>query len=66
MPTTAERDLLAPDLDNYRGRWVAIKDGAVVASGHVAADVMADLKRRHIVRAALFRVPEKRDSAFVL
>jgi Family of unknown function (DUF5678) len=35
MVTGAARDeQLAPNLDEYRGKWVAIKDGSVVASGH--------------------------------
>lgn len=66
MSSDEREHLLAPDLDDYRGRWVAIKDGRVVASGMVASDVLADLRRKHITRAALHRVPAKPDSAFVL
>lgn len=62
----AESDLLAPDLEKHRGEWVAIKDGKVVASGKNASDVVRQLREQEIVDAALHRVAESPDTAFVL
>ena len=61
-----ERDLLAQDLDKYRGKWVAIKDGEVIASAESAVDVVRELHEKGITDAALHRVSDSPNSAFVL
>lgn len=67
MVVAAEReDALAPDLDKYRGQWVAIKNGQIVASAKDAGDVIAELRKADITGAALHRVSENPDNALVL
>jgi len=63
---TAERELIAPDLESYRGRWVAIKDGKVIASAESAVDLVRELNERKVRGAALHRVSEHPNAALVL
>lgn len=63
----AEREnTLAPGLEKHRGNWVAIKDGQVVAVGKNAVEVVRQLQERKISGAALHRVAENPNAAFVL
>ena len=63
----AEREnVLAPDLDKYRGLWVAIVDGRVVAASMNAVDLFRDLRERGIEDAELHHVAEEPNAAFVL
>jgi Family of unknown function (DUF5678) len=66
MVVAEREDMLAPDLDKYRGQWVAIKHGKVVSAGKSAVDVIRALEAQGIKGAALHRVAEERDAAFVL
>jgi hypothetical protein len=34
-----------PELDKYEGKWVAVKDGAVVASAQTSRELVAELRR---------------------
>jgi hypothetical protein len=58
-PPTAEvaRSPLPDDLERYEGRWVAIRNGVVVAS----AETVEDLLRDNNVRKTdvLYRVPDQ-------
>jgi hypothetical protein len=66
MVVAEKKDLLAPDLEQYRGQWVAIKDGQVVASAKKADDLVRLLRQRNVEGAALHRVAESPNTAFVL
>lgn len=58
MSTVVERSPLTSEvLDEYAGRWIAIRDGAVVA----AADSLPELRdNANVLRSdAVFRVPER-------
>jgi hypothetical protein len=66
MVVAEREDILAPDLDKYRGQWVAIKDGHVVAAAKNVVDLVRDLTDRNIDGAALHRVAESPNAAFVL
>lgn len=65
MVVLAEREL-APDLDQYRGQWVAIKDSRVVASGTTPTDVLEQVRGKGLGRVELHRVPEDGDAAYIL
>lgn len=67
MVTDAARDeRLAANLDEYRGKWVAMKDGAVIASADDPAEVLRVVEERGLTGWALDRVPENPDAVFVL
>ena len=67
MVTDAARDeRSAPALDEHRGKWVAMKDGVVVASADDPAEVVRVVEQRGLTGWALDRVPENPDAVFVL
>jgi imidazolonepropionase-like amidohydrolase len=39
---TGDGEPLSQNLDDYDGRWVAVRDGAIVAAGHDEESVRAD------------------------
>lgn len=47
-----------PELEEHRGKWVAVKDGEVVAVANSSKDLAYELKRRGIRRAISQYVPE--------
>jgi len=55
-PPVIDRQL-AEELDGYRGRWVAIEDGHVVASGDSVIDVLARARERSFPDPVVFQVP---------
>lgn len=57
---------LSAELTRYRGQWVALKEGQVVASNPDAAALVAELRTKGIERAALHRVPEEPKATYVL
>jgi hypothetical protein len=48
---------LAEELDAYRGRWVAIDDGHVIAAADDVLDVVALARERGVEDPLLFHVP---------
>lgn len=55
-PPVIDRQL-AKELDQYRGRYVAIDDGHVIASGESPTDVLAEARERGYPDPLLHRVP---------
>jgi hypothetical protein len=45
----------------YEGRWIAVLNGAIVASGTDAGDIVDTLEREHICDALVTRVPAARE-----
>lgn len=56
---------LAPDLDQYAGMWVAIKDGNVIEVRRTADEVVEALHRRDITGAFVMRIPREDDKELV-
>jgi hypothetical protein len=50
-------EALDRELMQYKGRWVAIDQGHVVASGDSAAEASAGARARSVMDPLLFRVP---------
>jgi hypothetical protein len=48
---------LAEELDLYRGLWVAIENGHVVASGDSVIEVLERARERSFPDPLIFRVP---------
>lgn len=48
---------LAEELEHYRGCFVAIEDGQVVASGNSVIEVLARARERSFPDPLIFRVP---------
>lgn len=48
---------LSRELEQYKGRWVAIDQGRVVASGDSAPEALAGARERSVMDPLLFRVP---------
>lgn len=48
---------LTDDLEQYKGRWVAIFGGAIVAIGDSAAEVMTEAVRKGVTDPTVLRVP---------
>ena len=48
---------LAGELEQYKGRWVAIFNDAIVAVGDSATDVRDAALAKHITDPTIFRVP---------
>lgn len=57
---------LAAALTRYRGQWVALKEGEVVASDPDAAALITSLRTKGIEGTALHRVPEEPQTTYVL
>lgn len=55
-----ERDL-ARELQKYKGRWVALFAGAIVAVGDSAADVVSQALRKGVTDPMVVRVPHDPD-----
>lgn len=67
MVATPDREeVVTPNLDKYRGKWVAIKGSKVVASGDDPTEVLRQVEKRGLTGWVLDRVPENPDSIFVL
>jgi hypothetical protein len=43
-PPVVERERRPPDLDKWAGKWVAIKDGKVIAAAHNSRDLVPQVK----------------------
>ena len=56
-PPVIDRQL-AEELDQYRGLFVAIEDGHVVASGESVIEVLARARDRSFPDPLVFRVPK--------
>jgi hypothetical protein len=49
---------LAEELDQYRGLWVAIEDGHVVASGDTLSEALDRARERSFPDPLMYRVPK--------
>jgi len=47
---------LAKELENYKGRWVAIDQGKLVATGNSASEVIAAAEKAGVTDPLVFRV----------
>ena len=56
---------LAPDLTEYAGLWVAIKNGRVVEAHRTPDELVAALHRRDITDATVIRLPGEHDKELV-
>ena len=56
---------LAEELDQYRGRWVAIEDGHVVASGDSVVEILARARERGYPDPLTFHVPSHPERPFL-
>jgi hypothetical protein len=56
---------LAPDLTEYAGLWVAIRDGRVVEAHRTPDELVAALHRRDITDATVMRLPGEYDKELV-
>jgi hypothetical protein len=65
MVVTADR-VVVPNLDEYRGQWVAIKGSDVIAAADDPAEVLRQVEERGVTGWVLDRVPENPDTIFVL
>ena len=57
---------LAEELDQFKGRWVAIHQGHVAADGGSAVEVINRALEKGITDPLVFRVPTNRDRLNVL
>ncbi len=59
--------LSVQNLDQYRGKWVAILDNQIIAEGVELKDVYTEAMRKATVRTPLFkRIPEKNETETLL
>jgi hypothetical protein len=54
------------ELAKYRGQWVAIRRGEVVAAAEDPAEVLRQVEERGLTGWVLDRVPEDPDTIYVL
>jgi hypothetical protein len=57
---------LAAELAKYRGQWVAIRNGEVVAAAEDPADVLRQVEERGVTGWVLDRVPEDPNTIYIL
>ena len=55
------------NLDQYRGKWIAILDNKIIAEGTELKDIYAEAMKKTKVRTPLFkRIPEKNETETLL
>jgi len=55
------------NLDQYRGKWIAILDDQIIAEGVELKDVYAEAIKKSKIRTPLFkRIPEKNETETLL
>jgi Family of unknown function (DUF5678) len=56
---------IAEDLEDFAGRWVAVKDGHVVEAGRTPDAVMLKLRAKQVRGATILRVPAEDEPELV-
>lgn len=57
---------LAQELEHYRGQWVAIEDGRVVAAGDSLSEALARARERSYPDPLTYHVPTHSGRAFYM
>lgn len=68
MTSVESQHLLSiQNIDQYRGKWVAILDNKIIAEGDDLKDVYAEAMKQSETRTPLFkRIPEKNETETLL
>ena len=68
MSSTESQYLLSiQNLDEYRGKWIAILDNKIIAEGTELKEVYEEATKKSKVRTPLFkRIPEKDETETLL
>ena len=58
-------DQLASELERHKGRWVAIFQNRLVATGDSVEEVIRLAQEQHVTDPTVFRVPAHPDRAYL-
>lgn len=67
MTAVVDRPVVSEhELDKYRGKWVAIKDGIVVIAGETPSEILRKVRDQDLSGWVLDRVPEDPHAIYIL